>query len=58
VLTLKIRKFVEAPIEELKLKQKALRHLISKVFSYFIADKVVGYSASEELYLTTLINTP
>jgi regulatory protein len=27
-LTLKIRKFGEAPIEELKLKQKALRHLI------------------------------
>ncbi|MFT5635787.1 MAG: regulatory protein [Cognaticolwellia sp.] len=47
-LTLKIRKFGEAPIEELKLKQKALRHLISKGFSYSIANQVVGYSADEE----------
>ncbi|MBA6392171.1 RecX family transcriptional regulator [Colwellia sp. BRX10-3] len=47
-LTLKIRKFGEAPIEELKLKQKALRHLISKGFSYSIANQVVGYSEDEE----------
>ncbi|MEY8213267.1 MAG: regulatory protein RecX [Colwellia sp.] len=47
-LTLKIRKFGEEPIEELKLKQKALRHLIAKGFSYSIANKVVSYSADEE----------
>lgn len=43
-LTLKIRKFGEEPIEDLKLKQKALRHLISKGFSYAIASKAVSYS--------------
>ena len=47
-LKLKRRKFGEAPIEELKLKQKALRHLISKGFSYEIANKVVRYSKDEE----------
>jgi regulatory protein len=47
-LTLKIRKFGEEPIEELKLKQKALRHLISKGFSYSIANKVVSYSHNED----------
>jgi regulatory protein len=46
-LTLKIRKFGEEPIEELKLKQKALRHLISKGFSYSIANKAVSYSDDE-----------
>jgi len=46
-LTLKIRKFGEAPIEDIKLKQKALRHLISKGFSYTIANKVVSYSKHE-----------
>jgi regulatory protein len=46
-LTLKIRKFGEEPIEELKLKQKALRHLISKGFSYSIANKAVSYSEDE-----------
>ncbi|MFT7007650.1 MAG: regulatory protein [Colwellia sp.] len=46
-LTLKIRKFGEEPIEELKLKQKALRHLISKGFSYSIASKAVSYSDDE-----------
>jgi len=46
-LTLKIRKFGVEPIEELKLKQKALRHLITKGFSYSIANKVVSYSTDE-----------
>ena len=43
-LTLKIRKFGEEPIDDIKLKQKALRHLISKGFSYAIASKAVSYS--------------
>lgn len=43
-LTLKIRKFGEEPIEDLKLKQKALRHLIAKGFSYSIANQAVSYS--------------
>jgi len=47
-LTLKIRKFGEGPIEDIKLKQKALRHLISKGFTYSIANKVVSYSSDEE----------
>ncbi|HBY86791.1 MAG TPA: RecX family transcriptional regulator, partial [Colwellia sp.] len=47
-LILKIRKFGEDPIEDIKVKQKALRHLISKGFSYSIANKVVSYSADEE----------
>ena len=47
-LTLKIRKFGEAPIEELKLKQKALRHLISKGFSYSVANEAVNYSSNED----------
>ena len=46
-LTLKIRKFGEGPIEELKLKQKALRHLISKGFSYSMANKAVSYKGNE-----------
>ena len=46
-LMLKIRKFGIEPIEELKLKQKALRHLITKGFSYSIANKVVSYSTNE-----------
>ncbi|NQZ27548.1 MAG: RecX family transcriptional regulator [Colwellia sp.] len=46
-LILKIRKFGEDPIEDIKLKQKALRHLISKGFSYAIANKAVSYSSNE-----------
>ena len=46
-LTLKIRKFGEQPIDDLKLKQKALRHLIAKGFSYPIANKAVKYSDDE-----------
>jgi regulatory protein len=46
-LILKIRKFGEEPIEDIKLKQKALRHLISKGFSYSIANKAISYSAEE-----------
>jgi len=48
-LILKIRKFGEDPIEDIKLKQKALRHLISKGFSYSVADKAVSHSSDEEL---------
>ncbi|PKI16230.1 regulatory protein RecX [Colwellia sp. 12G3] len=47
-LTLKIRKFGEEPIEELKLKQKALRHLISKGFSYSIANQAVSHASDED----------
>lgn len=47
-LILKIRKFGEEPIEEIKLKQKALRHLIAKGFSYSVANKAVSYSENEE----------
>ena len=46
-LILKIGKFGEEPIEEIKLKQKALRHLISKGFSYSIANKAISYSDDE-----------
>ena len=42
-LILKQRKFGDEPIEDLKLKQKALRHLISKGFSYSISNKVIGH---------------
>ncbi len=49
-LTLKVRKYGEAPIEDIKLKQKALRHLISKGFSYSVANKVVNYSSDDEAY--------
>lgn len=47
-LTLKIRKFGEEPIGDIKVKQKALRHLISKGFSYSIANEVVNYSGNNE----------
>jgi len=46
-LILKIRKFGKNPIEEIKLKQKALRHLIAKGFSYSIAKKAVSHSSNE-----------
>ncbi len=46
-LILKQRKFGDEPIEDLKLKQKALRHLISKGFSYSIANKVIGHVDDE-----------
>jgi regulatory protein len=45
--TLKVRKFGEDPIEDSKLKQKALRHLISKGFSYSIANKAIVHSNEE-----------
>jgi regulatory protein len=45
--TLKVRKFGEAPIEDIKLKQKALRHLISKGFSYSIANKAIMHLIDE-----------
>jgi len=47
-LTLKIRKFGAEPIDDLKLKQKALRHLITKGFSYAIANKAIGHSCEED----------
>jgi regulatory protein len=43
-LILKTRKFGDAPIVDIKLKQKALRHLIGKGFSYNIANKAITYS--------------
>ncbi|ASP48716.1 regulatory protein RecX [Cognaticolwellia beringensis] len=46
-LILKKRKFGDEPIEDLKLKQKALRHIISKGFSYSIANQVIGYTDDE-----------
>lgn len=46
-LILKIKKFGVDPIEDMKLKQKALRHLMSKGFSYSIANKVVIHSFNE-----------
>ena len=46
-LLLKVRKFGDAPIDDIKIKQKALRHLISKGFSYTIANKVVIYDDNE-----------
>lgn len=42
-LVVKIRKFGEQPIDDIKLKQKALRHLISKGFSYTIANKAICF---------------
>lgn len=47
-LTLKIRKFGVEPIDDLKLKQKALRHLITKGFSYSIANKAISHSGEED----------
>lgn len=46
-LMLKIRKFGEKPIDDIKIKQKALRHLISKGFSYTIANKAVTHQINE-----------
>ncbi len=47
-LMLKIRKFGEEPITDIKLKQKALRHLTStKGFSFAIANKVISYEPEE-----------
>ena len=47
-LSLKVRKFGAEPIGDLKLKQKALRHLIAKGFSYSIANQVISYSAEQD----------
>ena len=47
-LTLKIKKFGEAPITDDKLKQKALRHLIGQGFSYSVANKAISRSGKEE----------
>ncbi|MEP1444556.1 MAG: regulatory protein RecX [Paraglaciecola sp.] len=46
-LALKIKKFGESPIDDQKLKQKALRHLIGQGFSYSVANKVIRYSGEE-----------
>jgi len=47
-LMLKIRKFGEEPITDIKLKQKALRHLTStKGFSFSIANKVISHEPEE-----------
>ncbi len=50
-LILKRRKFGDEPIEDLKLKQKALRHLISKGFSYSIASKALSYTEHDDFSL-------
>ncbi|SEL64347.1 regulatory protein [Colwellia chukchiensis] len=42
-LTLKVKKFGAEPISDIKLQQKALRHLISKGFSYGIAKQVISH---------------
>ncbi|WP_057831631.1 regulatory protein RecX [Colwellia sp. TT2012] len=47
-LILKTRKFSDEPIDDIKLKQKALRYLVSKGFSYSIANKAVSYSSNED----------
>jgi regulatory protein len=47
-LILKIRKFGVEPIDDLKLKQKALRHLIAKGFSYSIANKAISHFGEED----------
>lgn len=47
-LALKVRKFGADPIEDIKLKQKALRHLITKGFSYSIANKAISHLADED----------
>jgi regulatory protein len=47
-LILKIRKFGEEPIVDIKLKQKALRHLTStKGFSFEIANRAINYEPDE-----------
>ncbi|MFT6778707.1 MAG: regulatory protein [Paraglaciecola sp.] len=45
---LKFKKFGEAPIVDVKLKQKALRHLIGQGFSYSIANKAISRSGKED----------
>jgi regulatory protein len=47
-LMLKIRKFGEEPILDIKLKQKALRHLTAtKGFSFGIANKAINFKPDE-----------
>ena len=46
-LILKTRKFGDAPIADIKVKQKALRHLIGKGFSYTIANKAINYCCDD-----------
>jgi regulatory protein len=47
-LILKIRKYGKEPVLDHKLKQKALTHLISKGFSYQIANKAVSFTKYDE----------
>jgi regulatory protein len=47
-LTLRLRKFGEAPITDEKIKQKALRHLIGQGFSYSVANKAISHSSEED----------
>jgi regulatory protein len=47
-LELKFKKFGEPPIEDEKLKQKALRHLIGQGFSYSVAKKAISRSGNED----------
>jgi regulatory protein len=47
-LVLKLKKFGGSPIVDVKLKQKALRHLIGQGFSYSIANKAISHSGKED----------
>ena len=47
-LELKFKKFGESPIIDIKLKQKALRHLIGQGFSYSVANKAISRSGKED----------
>ena len=47
-LELKFKKFGEPPITDVKIKQKALRHLIGQGFSYSVANKAISYSSKED----------
>ncbi|MDU0356203.1 regulatory protein RecX [Paraglaciecola aquimarina] len=47
-LQIKIKKFGNLPIEDEKLKQKALRHLIGQGFSYSVANKAIRHSSYED----------
>ncbi|MFT4788425.1 MAG: regulatory protein [Paraglaciecola sp.] len=47
-LKLKCKKFGKSPIVDVKLKQKALRHLIGQGFSYSVANKAISRSGKED----------
>jgi regulatory protein len=47
-LELKCKRFGKSPIVDVKLKQKALRHLIGQGFSYSVANKAISRSGKED----------